>query len=142
MPEEKGKLLSKENKEVIEAGIRNADSARKIAKRINVAASTVTREVKAIARRAALHARNARPGSRPARTARPATASIPAQTTSARRARQLSLGPASVRKGARRGPVAPIRSAPTTRETPMPPIAKGSSPPERESISTLRALRL
>jgi IS30 family transposase len=46
MPESKRKHLSKENREVIEEGIRAGDSARKIAKRIDVSASTVTREVK------------------------------------------------------------------------------------------------
>lgn len=47
MPEEKGRHLTKENREVIETGIRERDSSRKIAKRIDVSASTVTREVKA-----------------------------------------------------------------------------------------------
>lgn len=47
MPEAKGKHLTKENREVIEAGIRARDSARKIARRIDVSASTVTREAKA-----------------------------------------------------------------------------------------------
>jgi IS30 family transposase len=46
MPESKGKHLSKENREVVEAGIRDGDSARKIAKRMDVSASTVTREVR------------------------------------------------------------------------------------------------
>lgn len=46
MPKSKGKHLSKENREVIEAGIRSGDSARKIAKRIGVSASTVVREVR------------------------------------------------------------------------------------------------
>jgi IS30 family transposase len=46
MPESKGKHLSKENREAVEDGIRTGDSARKIAKRIGVSASTVTREVK------------------------------------------------------------------------------------------------
>ena len=46
MPKPKGKHLSKENREVIEIGIRNHDSARAIAKRLDVNASTVTREVK------------------------------------------------------------------------------------------------
>lgn len=41
----KGKHLSIENREVIEQGIVNGDSARKIAKRIGVVASSVTREV-------------------------------------------------------------------------------------------------
>ena len=41
----KGKHLSIENREVIEQGIANGDSARRIAKRIGVAASSVTREV-------------------------------------------------------------------------------------------------
>lgn len=47
MPRRKGKHLSRENREVIEAGIRNHDSARTIAKRIDASPSTVTREVKA-----------------------------------------------------------------------------------------------
>ncbi len=42
----KGSHLSKENREVIEAGIRNHVSARTIAKRISVSPSTVTREVR------------------------------------------------------------------------------------------------
>lgn len=46
MPRSKGKHLSKENREVIESGIRDVDSARKIAKRLDVNVSTVTREVK------------------------------------------------------------------------------------------------
>lgn len=46
MPENKGKHLTKENREVIEDGIRNGDSARAIAKRIDVSPSTITREVK------------------------------------------------------------------------------------------------
>lgn len=47
MPRAKGKHLTKDNREVIETGIRNSDSSRKIAKRIDVNASTVIREVKA-----------------------------------------------------------------------------------------------
>ena len=47
MTRKKGKHLSRENREVIEAGIRNGDSARAIAKRIDASPSTVTREVKA-----------------------------------------------------------------------------------------------
>lgn len=47
MPKSKGKHLSKENREVIELGIRNTDSARNIARRLDVNVSTVTREVKA-----------------------------------------------------------------------------------------------
>ena len=47
MPRRKGKHLSRENREVIEAGIRNHDSARAIARRIDASPSTVTREVKA-----------------------------------------------------------------------------------------------
>lgn len=47
MPDSKGKHLTKENREVIESGIRSKDPARRIAKRIDVSASTVTREVKA-----------------------------------------------------------------------------------------------
>lgn len=43
----KGKHLSRENREVIEAGIRSRDSARAIAKRIDASPSTVTREAKA-----------------------------------------------------------------------------------------------
>lgn len=43
----KGKHLSRENREVIESGIRNRDPARAIARRIGVSPSTVTREVKA-----------------------------------------------------------------------------------------------
>lgn len=46
MPKSKGKHLSKENREVIETGIRCGDSARRIAKRLDVAASTLIREVK------------------------------------------------------------------------------------------------
>lgn len=46
MPRKKGKHLSRENREVIEAGIRSCDSARAIAKRIDASPSTVTREVK------------------------------------------------------------------------------------------------
>ena len=42
----KGKHLSRENREVIESGIRNLESARTIAKKICVSPSTVTREVK------------------------------------------------------------------------------------------------
>lgn len=47
MSKSKGRHLTKENREVIEEGIRNRDSARTIAKRIDVSPSTVTREVKA-----------------------------------------------------------------------------------------------
>lgn len=47
MPETKGKHLTKENREVIENGIRIRKSARKIAKMIDVSPSTVIREVKA-----------------------------------------------------------------------------------------------
>ncbi|MBQ3302649.1 MAG: helix-turn-helix domain-containing protein [Eggerthellaceae bacterium] len=47
MTREKGKHLSKENREAIESGVRNGDSARAIARRIDVSPSTVTREVKA-----------------------------------------------------------------------------------------------
>ena len=47
MPRRKGKHLSRENREVIEAGIRNRDSARAIAKRLDASPSTVTREVRA-----------------------------------------------------------------------------------------------
>ena len=47
MTRKKGKHLSRENREVIEAGIRNRDSARAIAKRIDASPSTVTREAKA-----------------------------------------------------------------------------------------------
>ena len=47
MTRKKGKHLSKENREVIESGVRNGDSARSIAKRIGASPSTVTREVKA-----------------------------------------------------------------------------------------------
>ncbi|MBQ9000781.1 MAG: helix-turn-helix domain-containing protein [Eggerthellaceae bacterium] len=47
MTRKKGKHLSRENREVIEAGIRNGDSARAIAKRIDASPSTVTREAKA-----------------------------------------------------------------------------------------------
>lgn len=47
MPESKGGHLTKENREVIAAGVKAKDSARKIAKRIDVSPSTVTREVKA-----------------------------------------------------------------------------------------------
>lgn len=47
MTRKKGKHLSRENREVIESGVRNGDSARAIAKRIDASPSTVTREVKA-----------------------------------------------------------------------------------------------
>lgn len=47
MTRKKGKHLSRENREVIEAGIRSRDSARAIAKRIDASPSTVTREVRA-----------------------------------------------------------------------------------------------
>lgn len=47
MTRKKGKHLSKENREVVESGIRNRDSARAIAKRIDASPSTVTREVEA-----------------------------------------------------------------------------------------------
>jgi IS30 family transposase len=47
MPKSKGKHLTREDRDVIEAGIRDGDSARGIAKSIGVSASTVTREVKA-----------------------------------------------------------------------------------------------
>lgn len=46
MPRVKGKHLSKENREVIEEGIRDGASARAIARRIDVNASTVTRGVR------------------------------------------------------------------------------------------------
>jgi transposase, IS30 family len=46
MPASKGKHLTKENREVIEFGIKNKDSARTIAKRIDVSPSTIVREVK------------------------------------------------------------------------------------------------
>lgn len=42
----KGRHLGKESREVIERGVRNGDSARKISKAIGVSASTVTREVR------------------------------------------------------------------------------------------------
>ena len=41
MPASKGKHLTKENREVIEFGIKNKDSARTIAKRIDVSPSTI-----------------------------------------------------------------------------------------------------
>lgn len=47
MPKSKGRHLSKENREVIELGIRNADSAGNIARRLDVNVSTVTGEVRA-----------------------------------------------------------------------------------------------
>jgi IS30 family transposase len=47
MPKSKGKHLSREDRDAIEAGIGDGDSARRIAKGIGVSASTVTREVKA-----------------------------------------------------------------------------------------------
>ena len=47
MTRKKGKHLSRENREVIESGVRNGDSARAIAKRIDASPSTVTREVRA-----------------------------------------------------------------------------------------------
>ena len=43
----KGRHLRKESREVIEEGVRNGDSARRISKAIGVSASTVTREVRA-----------------------------------------------------------------------------------------------
>lgn len=46
MPKSKGKHLSKANREVIEDGIRDGRSARRIAAMIDVAPSTVTHEVK------------------------------------------------------------------------------------------------
>ena len=46
MAREKGKHLTKENREVIEDGVSQGASARKIAKRLDVSPSTVTREVK------------------------------------------------------------------------------------------------
>jgi IS30 family transposase len=46
MPKPKGRHLSKEDREVVEEGIRAGDSARRIAKRIGVSASTVTREAR------------------------------------------------------------------------------------------------
>ena len=47
MTRKKGKHLSRENREVIESGVRDGDSARAIAKRIDASPSTVTREVRA-----------------------------------------------------------------------------------------------
>lgn len=47
MSKSKGGHLTKENREVIAAGVKAGDSARKIAKRIDTSPSTVTREVKA-----------------------------------------------------------------------------------------------
>lgn len=47
MPRENRKQLTKENREVVEAGIREGASCRLIAKRLGVAPSTVTREVRA-----------------------------------------------------------------------------------------------
>lgn len=47
MSKNKGKHLTLENREVVEQGIRDGDSASRIARRLGVAASTVTREVKA-----------------------------------------------------------------------------------------------
>ncbi|MDR2492406.1 MAG: helix-turn-helix domain-containing protein, partial [Coriobacteriales bacterium] len=46
MPKPKGKHLSKENREAVEEGVRAGDSARWIAKRTGVSASTVTREAR------------------------------------------------------------------------------------------------
>lgn len=42
-----GKHLTFENREVVEQGIRDGDAASKIARRLRVAASTVTREARA-----------------------------------------------------------------------------------------------
>lgn len=42
-----GKHLTFENREVVEQGIKDGDSASRIARRLRVAASTVTREAKA-----------------------------------------------------------------------------------------------
>lgn len=49
MPENKGKHLTLEDREVVEDGIREGLGCREIAKRLHVAPSTVSREVKAIA---------------------------------------------------------------------------------------------
>lgn len=61
MAKSRGKHLCKEQREVIEDGIRAGDSARSIARRIGVSPSTVTREVKA--NRTVTEARR-RPGAR------------------------------------------------------------------------------
>ena len=47
MPENKGKHLTLEDREVIEDGIRDGKSCRAIAKRLHVSPSTVSREVEA-----------------------------------------------------------------------------------------------
>jgi IS30 family transposase len=47
MPESKGKHLTREDRDVIEAGICDGDSSRRIAESLGVSASTITREVKA-----------------------------------------------------------------------------------------------
>lgn len=47
MPENKGKHLTLEDREVAEDGIREGLGCREIAKRLHVAPSTVSREVKA-----------------------------------------------------------------------------------------------
>ena len=46
MPRGKGKHLARENREVIESGVRDGDSASRIGARIDRGASTVTREVR------------------------------------------------------------------------------------------------
>ena len=46
MAKETGKHMTRENREVIEDGIRKGDSARLIARRIGFSPSSVTREVK------------------------------------------------------------------------------------------------
>jgi|LSQX01.3.fsa_nt_gb IS30 family transposase len=47
MPQSKGKHLTKSNREVIEDGVYAGDSSRSIARKLDVSASTITREVKA-----------------------------------------------------------------------------------------------
>lgn len=47
MPGTNGRHLTKENREVIECGLRGGESARRIARKIGASPSTVTREVKA-----------------------------------------------------------------------------------------------
>lgn len=133
----KKKHLSLENREVIAQGIPAGDSAGRIARRIDVSTSTVTREVKAnrtirekkstgkanplfavltikIARKAAVLARNVPRGSRPASTARRASALLPVLTLSARCAPIPSAGPMCARKNVRSAPTAAFLSAATT----------------------------
>lgn len=133
----KKKHLSLENREVIAQGIPAGDSAGRIARRIDVSTSTVTREVKANrtirekkstgkskpsircanyqdCQKVAVLVRNVPRGSRPASTARRAAASLPVLTLSARCAPIPSAGPMCARKSVRSAPTAAFLSAATT----------------------------